>query len=45
MNVVEAFWAKLQYKDSEQPLKAWYAEATRARWQYGAVDAATVEMQ
>lgn len=37
MNVVarsrlEAFWSNPLYKDSEQALKAWYAEATRASW-------------
>lgn len=37
MNVVarsrlEAFWHQLPYRSSEQALKAWYAEATRARW-------------
>ncbi len=37
MNVVarsglKAFWTNPLYKDSEQPLKAWYAEARKANW-------------
>jgi len=37
MNVVarsrlEAFWRQPLYRDAEQPLKAWYAEAVRASW-------------
>ncbi len=37
MNVVarsrlEAFWRNPLFQDSEQALKAWYAEATRASW-------------
>lgn len=26
------FWSKPKYRDSEQPLKAWYDEATVASW-------------
>jgi mRNA interferase HigB len=26
------FWRKQEYSDSEQPLKAWYREASRADW-------------
>lgn len=26
------FWEKAQYADAEQPLKAWYREATNADW-------------
>ncbi|MBK1714842.1 type II toxin-antitoxin system HigB family toxin [Rubrivivax gelatinosus] len=37
MNVVarsrlEAFWLNPLYRNSEQALKAWYAEAARASW-------------
>lgn len=27
------FWENPAYRDAEQPLKAWYAEATNATWQ------------
>lgn len=26
------FWEKAQYADAEQPLKAWFREATKADW-------------
>ena len=37
MNVIAVsnlrnFWENTAYKDSEQPLKAWLAEATKATW-------------
>ena len=30
VSTLRTFWA--QYPDAEQPLKAWYAEATAAQW-------------
>ena len=30
-STLRAFWSK--YPDFEQPLKAWYSEASRANWQ------------
>ncbi|WP_288093862.1 type II toxin-antitoxin system HigB family toxin [Thiomonas sp.] len=30
VSTLRAFWAR--YPDAEQPLKAWYEEATSARW-------------
>ena len=29
---LKAFWELPDYTDSEQPLKAWYDEATQANW-------------
>jgi mRNA interferase HigB len=29
---LRSFWEKDGHKDSEQPLRAWYAEAKRAHW-------------
>jgi mRNA interferase HigB len=29
---LRSFWERDGYKDSEQPLRAWYAEAKKARW-------------
>ena len=29
---LKAFWELPDYTDSEQPLKAWYDEATKASW-------------
>ncbi len=29
-----SFWNIPQYKDAEEPLKAWYAEARAASWQH-----------
>lgn len=29
---LKEFWAKNQYKDAEQPLKAWYDEVKNAKW-------------
>lgn len=26
------FWSKPEYKEAEQPLRAWYAEAKKANW-------------
>jgi mRNA interferase HigB len=32
LRTLREFWEKPEYQDSEQPLKAWYAEATNAIW-------------
>ena len=29
---LKTFWEKVEYRDSEQPLKAWFAEAKKAQW-------------
>lgn len=29
---LQAYWTRLGREDSEEPLKAWYAEAKRASW-------------
>ena len=29
---LKTFWEKSAYRDSEQPLRAWFAEAKKARW-------------
>jgi mRNA interferase HigB len=31
-STLKAFWQKKDYEDSEQPLKAWYHEASKADW-------------
>ncbi|OGJ92076.1 MAG: addiction module toxin RelE [Candidatus Raymondbacteria bacterium RifOxyA12_full_50_37] len=31
-STLKAFWEKPEYKDSEQPLKEWYQEASKADW-------------
>lgn len=30
---LKAFWEDAKHKDAEQPLRAWYDEATKAAWQ------------
>jgi len=30
---LKAFWESAKHKDAEQPLRAWYDEATKAAWQ------------
>ena len=30
---LKAFWEDDKHKDAEQPLRAWYDEATKAAWQ------------
>ena len=30
---LKAFWKDAKHKDAEQPLRAWYDEATKAAWQ------------
>lgn len=32
-STLREFWEQPQYKDAEQPLKAWYDEAKKANWQ------------
>lgn len=32
IKVLKDFWQKSSYRDAEQPLKAWYAEAIKADW-------------
>jgi len=32
IKLLRDFWQKSSYRDSEQPLKSWYAEATKASW-------------
>ena len=29
---IREFWEQSQYRDAEQPLRAWYAEAKKADW-------------
>lgn len=29
---LKTFWGKPEHRDSEQPLKAWFAEAKKAKW-------------
>lgn len=31
-STLKKFWKKLAYRDSEQPLRAWYDEASNAPW-------------
>jgi len=31
-STIKSFWQKRSYKDSEQPLKEWFQEASRANW-------------
>lgn len=31
-STLKAFWQKKEYSDSEQPLKIWYQEASKADW-------------
>ena len=33
ISTLKAFWEESAHKDAEQPLKAWYEEATQAQWQ------------
>ncbi|MBL4630539.1 MAG: type II toxin-antitoxin system HigB family toxin [Paraglaciecola sp.] len=33
LSALRKFWEHPKYKDSEQPLKAWYDEAKHANWQ------------
>jgi len=32
IRTLRVFWGNQRYKDAEQPLKAWYAEAKKADW-------------
>jgi mRNA interferase HigB len=32
--VLREFWRKREHADSEQPLKAWYREASKADWSH-----------
>lgn len=32
IRTLKEFWEQSNYKDSEQPLKAWYDEAVKADW-------------
>jgi len=31
-STLKAFWENAKYRDSEQPLKEWYREASKANW-------------
>lgn len=31
-STLKRFWSKPEYRDAEQPLKAWFDEATKAEW-------------
>lgn len=33
ISTLKVFWEESAHKDAEQPLKAWYEEATQAQWQ------------
>jgi len=33
VSTLREFWTVPQYADAEQPLKAWYAEASKAKWE------------
>lgn len=32
VSTLKAFWEQPQYQDSEQPLRAWYAEMNQGSW-------------
>jgi len=32
VRTLREFWEKMGHEDAEQPLKAWYAEAKKAKW-------------
>ena len=32
ISTLKSFWEKKDFRDSEQPLRAWYDEAKKAKW-------------
>ena len=32
LSTLRDFWSMPEFRDAEEPLKAWYAEASRAEW-------------
>jgi mRNA interferase HigB len=33
ISTLKSFWERSQYQDAEQPLRAWFEEASKATWQ------------